>query len=136
MDSRRFAQAPIDDKWERQMTNLNFSKVDFGGCFAGQVALVTGGASGMARAEARLMAAQGAKVAIFDINADGAAETAAMIRAEGGEATAWTVDCTKADVVEASLAEATALYGPVNHLFNTAGTVIVMRRPKTNTTGS
>lgn len=107
------------------MAGFKFEDVDFGNCFAGQVALVTGGASGMARAEARLMAGQGAKVAIFDINGAGAEETVAMIRGAGGTAQAWTVDCVDAAAVEAALAEVTATFGPVNHLFNTAGTVIV-----------
>ena len=52
-----------------------------------KVAIVTGGAHGMGEAEARLFAAEGAKVIVADILADDAEIVAADIRGGGGEAT-------------------------------------------------
>ena len=52
---------------------------------AGKVALITGTASGQGRAATLLFAAEGAAVAGTDINADGAAETEAMVRGRGGQ---------------------------------------------------
>ena len=51
-----------------------------------KVAIVTGGASGIARAGSELMALQGAAVAVADLNVKGAADVAHTIRASGGEA--------------------------------------------------
>ncbi len=51
-----------------------------------RVALVTGGARSLGRADAEILAAEGCQVAIVDLNADGAAEAAEGIRAAGGRA--------------------------------------------------
>src|SRR6516162_1761075 len=50
--------------------------------FEGKLAVVTGGGSGMGRELARQLAAQGCSVAACDWNAEGAAETAALVQAE------------------------------------------------------
>ena len=57
---------------------------------AGKTALITGCASGMGRATAKLFAAEGANVAATDINGEGVRETVAEIRAAGREATSAT----------------------------------------------
>ena len=59
---------------------------------AGQVALVTGSGSGMGRSHARLMAERGADVIVHDVDAQGANETAAMVREGGGKAAVMAVD--------------------------------------------
>src|SRR5438552_7036413 len=59
-----------------------------------KIAIVTGGAHGMGEAEARLFAAEGAKVVVADILGNDAEAVAADIRAGGGKATAATIDVT------------------------------------------
>lgn len=60
----------------------------------GRLALVTGAAGGIGRASARALAAAGATVLVLDLNESGAAETADLIRADGGEAIARALDVT------------------------------------------
>lgn len=105
--------------------NRAMADVEFGKCLTDETALVTGGASGMGRAQAIRAGLEGAKVAIFDVNETGGAEVVKTIRAAGGIAEFYAVDCTDASQVERALEKVTAAFGPVQHLFNTAGTVIV-----------
>lgn len=81
----------------------------------GKVALVTGGASGMGQIYARRLAAQGATVAIFDLNEAGMAETAAA-----DSITAWRCDISIQSEVEARVAEVEAALGPVDLLVHAA----------------
>jgi NAD(P)-dependent dehydrogenase (short-subunit alcohol dehydrogenase family) len=81
-----------------------------------QVALVTGGGSGLGEAVARELAKQGAKVAVLDINAAGARRVAADI---GGIACAC--DITDTASVQAALDAAEASHGPARILMNIAG---------------
>ena len=83
---------------------------------AGKVALVTGGASGMGRIAARRLAAQGARVAIFDVNEQALAETAAEVEA----ITAYRCDISDLADVDAKVAEATAALGPIDLLVHAA----------------
>jgi 2-hydroxycyclohexanecarboxyl-CoA dehydrogenase len=87
----------------------------------GRVAVVTGAGSGMGRAIAARLAADGAAVAIWDINGDGAAETAKMISDAGGRALAITADCADRAAIEAAAAETRAKLGPIGILVNNAG---------------
>ena len=82
----------------------------------GHAAIVTGGASGLGGATARMLAGAGAKVAIFDVNQKAADEVAAEI---GGVA----VQCDVADSasMEAAIAKATAAHGAARILVNCAG---------------
>lgn len=86
--------------------------------FAGKVAFVTGAASGIGKAAARLFAEQGAKVVVADINrTDGAA-----VAAEIGAAAAFVaLDVTSEASWETALAEAERIFGGVNILANVAG---------------
>jgi NAD(P)-dependent dehydrogenase (short-subunit alcohol dehydrogenase family) len=82
----------------------------------GQAAIVTGGASGLGAACARALAASGAKVAVFDVNAKAAAEVAIDING-------IAVACDVADAAagEAALKQAAADHGPARILVNCAG---------------
>ncbi|MEK8045192.1 SDR family NAD(P)-dependent oxidoreductase [Ideonella margarita] len=82
----------------------------------GQAALVTGGGSGLGEAVARELARLGARVAVLDVNAAGAARVAAEV---GG--IACTCDITNADDVTAALDAAEAAHGPARILMNIAG---------------
>lgn len=83
---------------------------------SGKVALVTGGASGMGRIMALRLAAQGARVAIFDLNEQGLAETAS--KAEN--IVPFRCDIANAQDIEARVAEVAAQLGPVEHLVHAA----------------
>jgi len=82
----------------------------------GVAAIVTGGASGLGMATARMLAAQGAKVAVFDLNAEAGQATA---RAIGGRYVA--VDVSDDASVTAGLDEAGAGHGVARILVNCAG---------------
>ena len=66
-----------------------------------RVALVTGGASGIGRETCLALTADDRKVAVADINAEGAAETVTLVRDAGGEAIAVAMDITDTDSVPA-----------------------------------
>jgi NAD(P)-dependent dehydrogenase (short-subunit alcohol dehydrogenase family) len=82
----------------------------------GHAAIVTGGASGLGAATARTLAASGAKVAIFDVNADAAAEVAIDING-----LAIGCDVSDAATAEAAVKQAAADHGPARILVNCAG---------------
>ena len=65
----------------------------------GLTVLVTGAASGMGRATARVFGAEGANVAVTDYAAEGAAAVAAAITATGGAAKAWALDVADRDAL-------------------------------------
>lgn len=83
---------------------------------AGKVALVTGGASGMGQIIARRLAARGAQVGIFDVNAEGLEETAA----ESNNIRAFTCDISDLADVEAKVAQVTESLGPIDHVVHAA----------------
>ncbi len=87
----------------------------------GSTALVTGAASGIGRGGALSFAGLGARVMVADINLDGAQETADMIVAQGGTATAVTCDVTDEDSVQAMIAATIETFGSLDHAFNNAG---------------
>jgi NAD(P)-dependent dehydrogenase (short-subunit alcohol dehydrogenase family) len=82
----------------------------------GHAALVTGGGSGLGRATAERLAADGAKVAILDVNGDAARSVASAI---GGLGVAC--DVTSADGAAAAIAEARTRHGAARILVNCAG---------------
>lgn len=91
----------------------------------GKVALISGGATGMGGASSKLFAAEGAKVAIVDKNLKAAEATAGEIAKAGGTAIALQADVAIAADVNAAVAEAQKAFGPINVLFNHAGTIVI-----------
>lgn len=88
-----------------------------------KTAIVTGGASGIGMAISMRLAADGAAVAVFDMNGAGAEETAAKIRAAGGQASGFAVDVSARTEVDAAVAEAESRLGVPTILVNNAGAV-------------
>jgi NAD(P)-dependent dehydrogenase (short-subunit alcohol dehydrogenase family) len=91
------------------------------GMLEGKTALITGAGRGIGRAAALLFAKEGARVAVADMSAAGAAETVGMINAKGGQAISVTVDVTKADQVAAMFKSTLAAFGRLDCAFNNAG---------------
>ncbi len=88
---------------------------------AGLTVLVTGAASGMGRATARVFAAEGANVAVTDFVAGGAEAVAAEIVGNGGTAKAWTLDVANRDNINAVVNEIAAHFGGLDIVVNNAG---------------
>ena len=87
----------------------------------GKVAVVTGAGSGMGRSIAERFAHDGAKVAVWDINGDGAAETAKLISDAGDTAIAIAVDCADESAIKVAADETRTAFGPIEILVNNAG---------------
>jgi NAD(P)-dependent dehydrogenase (short-subunit alcohol dehydrogenase family) len=95
------------------------------GRLQGRVAIISGGATGVGGAASRLFAAEGAKVAVLDINAEAAEATAHAVRQAGGEAFAWVADVSQAGPVRRAVAQVVERWGTVDVLFNHAGSIVV-----------
>jgi rhamnulose-1-phosphate aldolase/alcohol dehydrogenase len=104
------------------------------GELAGRVAVITGGASGIGRATARVLAARGAHVVVGDLNADGAAEVAAELVATHGlrRALGVHVDVTSEDAVAELMRRTVLEYGGLDVLVCSAG--LATSAPITETT--
>jgi 3(or 17)beta-hydroxysteroid dehydrogenase len=90
------------------------------GLLDGKVALITGGASGIGRATARAFAREGARVAISDLNTDGAAAVADELKSSG-DAIAFTQNAASEDDWDAAIASVADGLGPLDILVNNAG---------------
>lgn len=82
----------------------------------GRIALVVGGASGIGQAGAIALAAFGARCAVADVNAAGAAATVECIRADGGTADAFTADVRDTASVDRLVADVLAAHGRIDIL--------------------
>lgn len=87
----------------------------------GKVAIITGGGSGMGRAQCKLFAAEGAAVCVADINPESGAQVVAEIEAAGGRALYTPLNVTEADQWAATVAAAEEHFGKVTTLCNIAG---------------
>ena len=83
--------------------------------------IVTGGAGGIGGATCRRFAAEGAKVAVFDMNIEAAQKVADGIKASGGIAAAFKCDITDRAAVDTAVAATIAQLGPIDVLVNNAG---------------
>lgn len=93
----------------------------------GEVAAVTGGASGIGLAAARAMARAGGRVHLLDRNAEAAAAAARAIAADGGVAASHVADVTDEASVEAAFAAIIKAEGRLDILVNSAG--LAIRKP-------
>jgi 3-oxoacyl-[acyl-carrier protein] reductase len=91
---------------------------------AGRVVLVTGAASGMGRATARLLADEGAAVGLLDRDADGLDAVAAELAGAGATAHHAAVDLADPDAIRSGVTAVRDALGPVDGLVNNAGVSI------------
>lgn len=88
---------------------------------SGKVALITGAGSGIGRASALLFAAEGARIAVVDRDAEGAAETVAAVAAAGGEAISCVGDVGESGFAAMAAEGALARWGRIDVLMTAAG---------------
>ena len=96
----------------------------------GRVALVTGGARSLGKADAVLLAAEGCRVAIVDLNEEGAEETAKEIGAAGGTARGYACDIREAAHVADVVARIAGDLGAVDICVNNAGFIYTVAQLK------
>lgn len=86
-----------------------------------RIALITGAGRGIGRAIAERYAHEGARVAIADLDADSASETAGVVRANGGQAMALAMDVTDEQAVADGFQHLADQWGPVDIALANAG---------------
>src|SRR5262245_45289273 len=86
--------------------------------YQGGVAIITGGASGIGRALAEALSAQGATLVLADLQIGLAEEVADEIRKTGGDATAREVDVTDFAAMEALVQSTLSNHGRLDYFFN------------------
>ena len=91
----------------------------------GKTAIISGGATGMGAASARLFAAEGAAVGVIDRNVEAGEALVAELKAKGHKAVFAKANVAVKAEVEAAVAAVSAALGPVNVLFNHAGTIVI-----------
>jgi 3-oxoacyl-[acyl-carrier protein] reductase len=89
--------------------------------FQNRTILITGAASGIGRATAKIFAREGANVIATDINGDGAEETATIVRSSNAGAEAIEVDVTDRAAVETAVSRGVEVFGGIDFLLNSAG---------------
>lgn len=90
----------------------------------GEVAIVTGAASGMGRATAHLFGDEGAKVALIDINEAPLQEVVAELTDVGYDAKGWTLDLSDNDAIAPVIRDVGEHFGQIDILVNNAGIAI------------
>ncbi|MBW3096220.1 SDR family NAD(P)-dependent oxidoreductase [Pseudohoeflea coraliihabitans] len=91
--------------------------------FDGQVAVITGGASGIGLAIAEALATEGASVALLDVNAASIADALATLSLPEGRARGYTVDVTREEEVADAFARIDAEFGRLDVLVSAAGII-------------
>jgi NAD(P)-dependent dehydrogenase (short-subunit alcohol dehydrogenase family) len=91
----------------------------------GKTAIISGGATGMGAASARLFAAEGAAVGVIDRNVEAGQALVAELKAKGHKVVFAKADVASKAEVDAAVAAVNAALGPVNVLFNHAGTIVI-----------
>jgi len=89
--------------------------------FEGRTVIVTGGGGGIGGASCRRFAAEGARVAVFDVNLEAAHNVARDIVARSGQAQAFQCDITDRASVDQAVAATIERFGPIDVLVNNAG---------------
>ncbi len=97
---------------------------------AGKLALVTGGARNLGKADALVLAQEGCAVAVVDLNGDGAEETAREIVAKSSKAKGYACDIADRTQVAATVAQVEKDLGPVDILINNAAIVFTLAQLK------
>lgn len=90
-------------------------------CFKDRVAVISGAASGMGLLSAQMLAEQGAKVVLTDVNPDAVEAAAASIREQGNDAIGIQVDVRCYEQIKAAVDTAKKKFGAVDILLNFAG---------------
>ena len=93
---------------------------------AGEVAIVTGAASGMGRATAHLFGDEGARVALIDINEEPLQEVVREMTDEGYDAKGWVLDLSHGEAIARVISEIARHFGGIDILVNNAGISIPM----------
>ena len=96
----------------------------------GRVALVTGGARSLGKADCLALAAEGCKIVVLDLNAEGALATAAEISGQGGFARGYEVDITDRARLAEVVGKAQSEVGPVDICVNNAGFIYTLGQLK------
>ena len=96
----------------------------------GKLALVTGGARNLGKADAVVLAQEGCAVAVLDLNGDGARETAQEIADKGGAAKGYACDISDRSQVASTIAQVEKDFGHVDILVNNASIVFTVAQLK------
>ena len=88
---------------------------------AEKIAVVTGGGSGIGEAICTRFGAEGARVAVLDLNTDAAQRVVSNIEAAGGQAKAWTCDVADQEQVTETFAKVSEAFGGLTTMVNNAG---------------
>jgi NAD(P)-dependent dehydrogenase (short-subunit alcohol dehydrogenase family) len=97
---------------------------------AGKVALVTGGARSLGKRDCLTLAAEGCKIVVLDLNAEGAVETAREITGAGGVGRGYAVDITDRPALTDAIQQAEREVGPVDICVNNAGWIYTVSQLK------
>jgi len=96
----------------------------------GKVALVTGGARSLGKQDCLTLAAEGCRIAVLDLNGEGATETAGEIAGAGGSARGYAVDITDRAALAEVIGRVELEIGPVDICVNNAGWIYTVGQLK------